>query len=300
MAKIKTALLQEFQSSLHNCSSTQFAIYKLQDYLLDQQHDSTKSQLQDCYQIIWFRKGKGFHYVDFKAFEVYENAIFFIAKHQAHRFDENRDYEGYIIQFSALFFGLGDNGINYLVRCSLFNNPFQTPSCCVGYGVEHILEEYIRQIQNELRHDEHTFGQEELLRTYLKLFLIQVQRRKIEFERHAGKIPFALDDKKELLIDFVNLIDANYAKGLSVTDYAAQLHISTRTLLDLTTEKLQKTPSKMIQERIVLEAQRLLLHSTCNINQIGYRLGFDDPSYFVKYFKKQIGLSPSSFRKAHL
>lgn len=40
-----------------------------------------------------------------------------------------------------------------------------------------------------------------------------------------------------------------------------------------------------MQERIVLEAQRLLPHSELNINLIGYRLSFDDPSYFVKYFK---------------
>jgi AraC-like DNA-binding protein len=53
----------------------------------------------------------------------------------------------------------------------------------------------------------------------------------------------------------------------------------------------------MIQERIILEIQRLLLHSDLNINQIGYRLGFDDPSYFVKYFKKHTKISPSEFRK---
>jgi YesN/AraC family two-component response regulator len=54
----------------------------------------------------------------------------------------------------------------------------------------------------------------------------------------------------------------------------------------------------MIQERIILEAQRLLLYSNLNINQVGYRLGFDDASYFVKYFKKYTGVSPSEFKKS--
>lgn len=54
----------------------------------------------------------------------------------------------------------------------------------------------------------------------------------------------------------------------------------------------------MIQERIVLEAKRLLLHSEQNINQIGYTLGFEDPSYFVKYFKKHTKISPSAFKKS--
>ena len=54
----------------------------------------------------------------------------------------------------------------------------------------------------------------------------------------------------------------------------------------------------MIHERIILEAQRLLLYSELNVNQVGYRLGFEDPSYFVKYFKKYTSLSPSEFKKS--
>jgi AraC-like DNA-binding protein len=76
------------------------------------------------------------------------------------------------------------------------------------------------------------------------------------------------------------------------------MHVSNRTLSELVNKNLNKTPLQMIQERIVLEAQRLLLHSNLNINEIGYRLGFDDPSYFVKYFKKNTKLSPSEFRKS--
>lgn len=54
----------------------------------------------------------------------------------------------------------------------------------------------------------------------------------------------------------------------------------------------------MIQEKIILEAKRLLLHSTLNVAQVGYRLGFEDPSYFVKYFKRHSKQSPLEFRKS--
>ena len=54
----------------------------------------------------------------------------------------------------------------------------------------------------------------------------------------------------------------------------------------------------MIQERVILEAQRMLLYSNLHVNQIGYCLGFDDPSYFVKYFKKHALISPVEFRKS--
>lgn len=76
------------------------------------------------------------------------------------------------------------------------------------------------------------------------------------------------------------------------------MSVSTRTLLDITNHFLSKTPSQMIQEKIILEAKRLLLHSTLNVAQVGYRLGFEDPSYFVKYFKRHSQQSPLEFRKS--
>jgi len=76
------------------------------------------------------------------------------------------------------------------------------------------------------------------------------------------------------------------------------MHVSLRTLSNLTSQQLNKTPSLIIQERIILEAKRLLLYSNLNVAQVAYQLGFDDPSYFVKYFKKHTKISPSEFRKS--
>lgn len=193
--------------------------------------------------------------------------------------------------------GYSDDGIDFLVKFSLFNNLHQTPSCCIGRSIEHLLEDYIRQIKVELSSNG-GFAQEELLRAYLKAFLIQVQRRKNEFEKTEGFSAFAPDEKRTQLMRFVNLVDKNYNKGLTVSEYARLMHVSTRTLSDMTNQLLSKTPSLIIQERIILEIQRLLVHSNLNVNQIGYRLGFDDPSYFVKFFKKHANMSPSEFRKS--
>ena len=190
-----------------------------------------------------------------------------------------------------------DTELDFLLKCNLFNNPYQQPSCCVGSGIEDILDQYIRQIMTELQSRD-TFGQEELLRVYLKAFLIQVQRRKNEFDQNNRQSYTVVDEKRLQLMEFVNLVNENYNKGCTVSEYARKMHVSTRTLSDLTSQQLNKTPSQMIQERIILEAQRLLLHSNLNVGQVGYRLGFDDPSYFVKYFKKHTNTSPSDFRKS--
>jgi AraC-like DNA-binding protein len=142
------------------------------------------------------------------------------------------------------------------------------------------------------------FGKEELLRICLKAFLIHVQRRRYELQQIDGQFSKVPDERRAQLMKFVNLVDENYMKGMSVSEYARLMFISSRTLSNLTGDLLNKTPSQIIMERIVLEAQRLLLHSNLNVSQIGYRLGFDDPSYFVKYFKKHTAISPTDFRKS--
>jgi AraC family transcriptional regulator, transcriptional activator of pobA len=293
----KSENINEYHLNRHQPDKPQFVIYDMDEYLRVHQANAMKPHIHSFYQIIWFKSGTGKHFVDFKEYDVFENAIFFIAKNQVHYFDNSIDYNGVLFHFNESFLVQKDSEMDFMLKCDLFNNPYQQPSCCIGRDIEHILDEYIRQIKTELQSKD-TFAEEELLRIYLKAFLIQVQRRKNKFEGRNGQYSPALDEKREQLMIFVNLLEQDYIKGMAVTEYAQRLHISTRTLSDLTKQLLNKTPSQMIMERIILEAQRLLLHSHLNVSQIGYRLGFDDPSYFVKYFKKHTKISPMDFRNS--
>lgn len=276
----------------------QFEIQSLKDLISDHKEDMAKPHIHSFYQIIWFKSGNGKHFVDFNEYEVSENTLFFIAKNQIHAFDNQTDYEGYVIHFSEDFLVQKENDVDFFLKCSIFNNPYQIPSCCVGSGNEYKLDEYVLQMQTELKEHE-KYGQEELLRLYLKAFLIQVQRRKYELEElNKGLAPFIVDEKRAMLIRFVNLIEENYIKGLPASTYAEMLFVSLRTLSNLTLQLVNKKPSQMIHERIVLESKRLLLHSDLNVNQIADKIGFEDSSYFVKYFKKYTHQSPISFRKS--
>lgn len=293
----KQEAIHEYHLNRHQPDKPQFLIHDLKSYLAQNQGKANKPHIHSFYQIIWFTHGTGKHFVDFKSYDVFENAIFFIAKNQVHYFDNGTDYEGILIHFSELFLGQSQSGVEFLVKSNLFNNPFQFPSCCVGSELAVDLSQYVAQMQTELINSEN-FAREELLQSYLTAFLIQVQRRKNQLEQDKHSFPFMPDMKREQLIRFTNLLDEHFTRGLSVAEYAGLMNISSRTLSDLTAQTLNKTPLQVIQERVVLEAQRLLVHSNLNVNQIAYRLGFDDPSYFVKYFKKQTQTAPSDFRKS--
>lgn len=290
-------IINEYHLNRHQPDKPQFAIHDLNDYVTKHQGHTTKPHIHSFYQIIWFKQGSGQHFVDFKEYDVADNSVFFIAKNQVHYFDNNTDYKGILLHFNEAFLVQKESETDFFLKCNLFNNPYQQPFCIVAKETKTLLTEYILQIEREFENADE-FGKEELLRAYLKSFLIQIQRIKQTCEKTKNNVPFVLDEKRIQLIKFINLIDENYLKGFSVSEYARLLMISSRTLSDLTNQLLNKTPSLMIQERIILEAKRLLLHSELNVNQIGYRLGFDDPSYFVKYFKKHTNVSPSEFRKS--
>ena len=290
-------IINEYHLNRHQPDKPQFAIHDLNEYVNKHQLNTTKPHIHSFYQIIWFKNGNGQHFVDFEAHDVVKNSAFFVAKNQVHYFDNNLYYTGILLHFNEAFLVQKENETDFFLKCNFFNNPYQKTSCIINPETEKILDEYISQIIREFANDSR-FGKEELLRAYLKSFLIQIQRINQEYNQENETILFGFDDKKSRLIKFINLVEENYTKGLSVAEYAGLLHISNRTLSDLTHQLLNKTPSKIIQERIILEAQRLLLHSESNVNQIGYHLGFDDPSYFVKYFKKHTETSPTEFRKS--
>ncbi len=297
MAKEKLNIINEYHLNRHKPDRPRFALHDLNEYLKTNQCQAIKPHIHSFYQVIWFKKGMGKHSVDFKTYDVLDNAIFFVAPNQVHYFDECTDYQGVLLHFNQLFLVQDQSSLDFFLNCNLFNNPYQQPSCCIGKGIDDILDKYVSQIKAELENEE-TFGKEMILGNYLKSFLIQIQRRKNQFEHAVDPLSPIFDEKRMQLMKFINLIDENYKKGYNVAEYARLLHISSRSLLDLTQQQLNKTPSQMIQERIILEAQRSLLYSNFNINQVGYRLGFDDASYFVKYFKKYTGVSPSEFKKS--
>ncbi|MGV3762130.1 AraC family transcriptional regulator [Parapedobacter sp.] len=295
MAKEKDIAIHEYHLNQYQPDKPQLAVLDLSDHLTANRSEVTKPHIHSFYQIIWFKNGQGKHFVDFSAYDVSDNTIFFIANNQVHYFDKSIGYQGVLIHFNEAFLVGNENETDFFLKCSLFNNPYQQPSYSVEAGLGGILKGYLLQIKQELENDAE-FGKELLLRNYLKSFLIQVQRRKNEFEKSGG-YPELLDEKRAQLVNFINLINENYRKRFAITEYASLLHLSPRSLSDLTNQLLSKTPSQMIRERIVLEAQRMLLYINLNVNQIGYQLGFDDPSYFVKYFKKHTGMSPSTFRE---
>jgi len=287
------------QYQLNNIQENfQFEIFSLQNYIERRGEELMIPHTQDFYQIIWFKSASGLYTVDFNEYNVFENALFFIAKNQVHSFKSLNKCDGFVINFGDSFLVQKDKDVDFFLKCNLFNNPYQNPSCCIGSGWEYKLDEYISQMRLELA-EKKSYGREELLRLYLKAFLIQVQRRKHQLEKlDSGRNPFPDNEKRNLLIKFINAVEDNFNKNLTVSQYSALLNVSTRTLSNLTLQHLQKRPKQIIQERKILESKRLLIHSHISVKEIAYKIGIKDPEYFFRFFKKHTKISPNNFRKS--
>ncbi len=146
-------------------------------------------------------------------------------------------------------------------------------------------------ILDEFRTQDNIQG--EMLQMLLKRFIILCTR--LAKEQHIVK---HLDDVQiETIRQFNFLVDMHFREKHKVKDYAELLFKSPKTLSNLFATYNQKSPQQIIKERIVLEAKRLLHFTDKQTQEIAYELGFEDPAYFSRYFKKMAKISPSDYRE---
>nr|WP_295864631.1 AraC family transcriptional regulator [uncultured Chitinophaga sp.] len=135
--------------------------------------------------------------------------------------------------------------------------------------------------------------QHEMLLVLLKRLIIYVTGLAKSGYVPTKKLP---DERFHLIRKFMLLVEANFKTEHSVSFYAGQLCKSPKTLSNLFAIYNQKTPSQIIQDRIVVEAKRLLGYTDKSVKHITFELGFEDVAYFSNFFKKNVGMSPSDFR----
>lgn len=98
---------------------------------------------------------------------------------------------------------------------------------------------------------------------------------------------------------FKLLLDQNFCTLKKPTDYAKMLHISPNYLNECVKSATGLSASHFIQERIILEAKRMLCHSNKSVKEISFELGYVDYPYFVRLFSKATGTTALSFRNQH-
>ena len=103
--------------------------------------------------------------------------------------------------------------------------------------------------------------------------------------------------RAEIVARFRQAIETGIHKGWRIADYARHLDVSVSMLRGACLKVARKPPLRLIEDRILLEAKRLLLYSDMTIAETAYSLGFDDPAYFSRVFSRNVRQSPRAFRE---
>lgn len=95
---------------------------------------------------------------------------------------------------------------------------------------------------------------------------------------------------------FCTSLEENFRQPLTVSDYAKRVGLSAPHLTRVCRTVLGAPPNALIQQRRILEAKRLLEYTALSIAEISERSGFNDPAFFSRTFKSQVGITPKAYR----
>jgi len=264
-------------------------VNRLSDYL--REHTNLHfPHRHSFYHLVYFTKGGGSHTIDFNAFEIKKNQIYFMIPGQVHTWEFKGEMDGYVVNFSTAFFQSFLLRPEYVELFSFFNGI--TEDSVLNLSVEAskpviaAFEDLIAQAKAD-----NTFRWDMIRVLLLKIFILIDQKNTAESKSVVSNYNYAL------LKNFQKLIDKNFTKLKLPMEYAELLYITPNHLNALCKDHTGMAAGELIRNRIILEAKRLLINQDLSISEIAYELNFNDNSYFTKFFKKQVGVTPEEFRK---
>jgi AraC-like DNA-binding protein len=239
--------------------------------------------------IIYITGGNGVLQIDFDEFIALGNRIFFIEKYKVWNLNKANNLRGYLVQFTDIFYNHIYTG----------NPKLKSDQTLIGEIPpfirihQHDKSEW-RLVLDTLSYEylSARTNSREIICLELKIMMLMYRRNSM----FANNI-FESRRKKQLLNEFKILVNNSFTSLRSTKDYAQDLNITPNYLNALCQEFYLKTVSEIIKERIILEAKRLLMHSSLSISEVAFKLGFKDNSYFGRYFKKETGMTPKNFKR---
>lgn len=246
----------------------------------DKQVEVPFSHRHFFYAVYWIHQGSGIHVIDFEEYEIKPNRIFFVKPEQIHFLHNDTMMEYSALQFTEEFMSCSDTG-------------YQTEEREIAVCHDLTLEEQERmEILFKQISAEAVSGLEystALIQSEINTLLLDLERIGLDKRRYT-----ALPD---LLLKYRMLVEKQYTATRLVQKYAGQLGVSANYLNVLVRKYLGKSALNLINERVILEIKRRLLRTEKGVSEIAYDLGFDELSYFSRFFKRHTGMTSIAFRE---
>jgi AraC-like DNA-binding protein/quercetin dioxygenase-like cupin family protein len=252
-------------------------------------YSTNEAHRHSYYEILFFSSGTGKHMIDFDTHEIKPQSIHFVAAGQVHAMSRSADTKGFVIAFSKEFMFLNATDISILNEFPAFNKTAQP--------VLSLPEEVFQETEGLINDMEREFNgtnpyKDKMLGAFICILLLKCKSLLQITGNEKNDIA-----SRQVLLRFNDLLEEKFIELHKVNEYADLMNLSPNHLSETIKKITGKTAGELIQDRLILEAKRLLLHSAITAKEIAYHLNFNDPSYFSRFFKTNTGLSPEEFRK---
>jgi len=254
-----------------------------------QDYDESSAHQHKYYQFLFFEKGGGIHIIDDKEYEVKPNSIHFISPNHVHYLKIKKGTKGYVCMFKKELFFINNESKIFLEGVDLLSNWNENPIV----EFEAVRYEEMASVMELLciEYAEHQNRKYEVILMFLKVFLIKASRLYTRSQKTA------IGSKERLINQFLGLMEKNHSAAISINFYAREMEITPVYLNRIIREKYNKSVSDFVNEKTILEAKRILQFSSDSVKEIAFQLGFEDPSYFSRFFRHHLGFTPLSYRK---
>jgi AraC-like DNA-binding protein/mannose-6-phosphate isomerase-like protein (cupin superfamily) len=240
------------------------------------------------HSFIYLTKGEAVMSIGGETYTIYNDQILIVPAGQIFSFNNVDRNNGYLFHFNNDFL-IGKFDKNSLLKTFEFLNVWGNSAVKLDKEVSTYVHQLLKRIFND--YTEYGLLHMDILQSYVISLLCEIN---LKYVSHA-----ASNQHQSIHVTnkFKALLYKNFRSQKLVADYASLLHISPNHLNKIVKQITGKSPTKWIDEVLILEAKILLYQTDFTISEIAEEIGISDQSYFSRLFKKYEGLSPIEFRK---
>lgn len=258
-------------------------------FIISDLSDYADLKKRNTFKILWCRTGTLECSIDLEPLTLTAHQVVCVAPTQ--RLEITETGESCAFEYNREFYCLVDHDREVSCVGLLYYGSVASPVITLDERNRTKFELLIQVFEDEFETRDNI--QEEMLRMLLKRLIILCTRL-YKTQSHTKTDENELD----IIRQFHLLVESHFREKQKVTDYADLMFKSPKTLANVFAKNGEIPPLKQIQNRIALEAKRMLVYSDKAIKEIGWELHFEEEAHFSRFFKRNIGMSPSAFRSS--
>ena len=269
-----------------------FNVFRFEDFT-GKNAKSIPFSRRDYYKISLLLGKIDIHYAD-KTVRIARQAILFSNPQVPYNWErEQEEQQGYFCVFTPAFFrnfgSINDYSVFQPTGSSIFELPDEAITKISGF-----FERMFEELKSDYAHKYDA----------LRNLVFDILHITAKIQPSTGMPHSEKNAARRISVLFLELLERQFPiedtrqrlSLRSAADYAERLSIHVNHLNKALKETSNKTTSHIIAERVAQEAKILLKNTDWNVSEIAYCLGFDEPTHFSNFFRKQLNTSPTKFR----